>query len=73
MKVELLLFQKNTFGLFNREKEILMEKEKHKPDTSKEAPRPSQEPTQRKTGREFTDDKIPRTQAPPGKRYGHAK
>jgi hypothetical protein len=70
MKVELLLFQKNTLGLFNPEKEILMEKDKHKPDTSKEAPRPNQEPKPRKTGREFTDDKIRRTQATPGKRYG---
>ena len=70
MKVELLLFQRNTFGLFNLDKEILMEKDKHKPDTSKEAPRPNQEPPPRKTGREFTDDKINRTQAQPGKRYG---
>jgi hypothetical protein len=67
MKVELLLFQRNTFGLFNLDKEILMEKDKHKPDTSKEAPRPNQEPPPRKTGREFMDDKINRTQAQPGK------
>ena len=74
MKVELLLFQRNTFGLFNLDKEILMEKDKHKPDTSKEAPRPNQEPPPRKTGREFTDDKINRTQAPTGQKHtAHSK
>lgn len=70
MKVEHLLFQKNTLGAFEPRKENLMEKDKRKLDTSKEAPRPSQEPTPRKTGREFTEDKRRRTQAPPGKRYG---
>jgi hypothetical protein len=49
-----------------------MEKDKRKPDTSKEAPRPSQEPTPRKTGREFTEDKRRRTQATPEKRYGQS-
>lgn len=47
-----------------------MEKDKQKPEPSKEAPRPSQEPTPRKTGREFTEDRRRRTQAPPGKRFG---
>ena len=50
-----------------------MDKSKEQPKPSKEASQPSQEPTPRKTGREFTDDKIRRTQVPPGKRYGQAK
>lgn len=50
-----------------------MEKDKLIPDTSKEARGPKLEPMPRQTWREFTDDKIRRTQAQPGKRYGHAK
>jgi|DewCreStandDraft_4_1066084.scaffolds.fasta_scaffold553316_1 hypothetical protein len=47
-----------------------MEKDKQKPETSKEAPGPSQKPTPRKTGREFTEDRRRRIQAPPEKRHG---
>jgi hypothetical protein len=59
MKVELLLSRRTHEGLLNPEKENLMEKDKQKPEPSKEAPGPSQEPTPRKTGRKFTEDRLP--------------